>query len=619
MVKTKPVKPKEKKTVVSNKKKDRDQFIKEMDMLRLKQKINEIMKKVSNDKSKIENNNIKYKKNIELINEKYSDNSNIIYQKMFHKYMKEEFTLICASFINKIIINIKRDHLEQYEGKYNFNKLLLSLTKELLLNEFELIILSLYLEYIDISLYLDNFTMEESFLFLCLFVKTLTIKNDEIEPIKSYLNNKYNNLDLNYEKWYNLNEKKLNNKLFNYIEINQRFREYNAPFSVYCGDNYIDYNYVVDRILTMSLPYVDVKKDNNTSVINNINNNSPISTENDINKNNNNKNNDNDINNNYINNNYISNNYINNNYINNNKININLDDYHDCNKKLLHPEPFINIGLKSNINSNKSIKNESTKNSNYNLFNINNNNFIKDKNNKDILNNIPVSVTPNNLLHSLSNMNRYVLGPGTNKMLINPNIIGNINNKSINLTPNDYIDINRTNIIHSTRQIEENFGPKKMNSNLIMNAMPTPSQSSFLFQQKPSLMEINLFNRNNSSHMFEDEGETLKQILRASNDNYFKSSMSFDSPEFPYNSFVNNANNNNINNNPNHNIVEQKCGDNNRRKYNNDIPFRPLNTVINLNTDKKIISQNNFNNIGIDYVKQKEEIRNNESNIIKKN
>ena len=62
MVKTKPIKPKEKRTIVSNKKKDRDQFKKEMDLPLLKQKINEIMKKVSNDKSKIENNNIKYKK-----------------------------------------------------------------------------------------------------------------------------------------------------------------------------------------------------------------------------------------------------------------------------------------------------------------------------------------------------------------------------------------------------------------------------------------------------------------------------------------------------------------------------------------------------------------------------
>ena len=38
MVKIKTIKSKEKRTVVSNKKKERDQFIKEVDMLRLKKK-----------------------------------------------------------------------------------------------------------------------------------------------------------------------------------------------------------------------------------------------------------------------------------------------------------------------------------------------------------------------------------------------------------------------------------------------------------------------------------------------------------------------------------------------------------------------------------------------------
>ena len=46
MVKGRAIKSnKEKKTVVSNKKKERDQFKKEMDMILLKNKIGEIMKK----------------------------------------------------------------------------------------------------------------------------------------------------------------------------------------------------------------------------------------------------------------------------------------------------------------------------------------------------------------------------------------------------------------------------------------------------------------------------------------------------------------------------------------------------------------------------------------------
>jgi len=149
----------------------------------------------------------------------------------------------------------------------------------------------------------------------------------------------------------------------------------------------------------------------------------------------------------------------------------------------------------------------------------------------------------------------------------------------------------------------------------MMNSIQTPSQSSFIFQQKPSLMEINLFNRNNSSRMFDDEGETLKQILRGSSDNYFRSSMSFDSPEYPYNAFVNNGNNNNVNNN----IADQKCGDSSRRKFNNDIPFRPLNTVCNINTGNNILSHNKiiYNNIGIDYGKTID--NNNENNNIDSN
>ena len=597
MVKTKPIKPKEKRTIVSNKKKDRDQFKKEMDMVLLKQKINEIMKKISNDKTKIENNNIKYKKNIELINEKYSDNSNIIYQSMFQKYMKEQFTLICVSFINKIIIDIKRNHLEQYEGKYNFNKIFISLAKDLFLNEFELILLSLYLEYIDITLYLDKFTMEDSLLFLCFLIKKLSVDNNELEIIQSYLNNKYNKFNQNYEGWYKIIEKQLNNKLyFNYLEINKRFKEYNSPINVYCGNNYIDYNYIVDRILTMSLPYVDVKKENNiiNNSNNNINNDSILTELKEKDKTIKKKDIDNEINKNCINNNYI-----NNNYINSDKLNINFDK--NYNKQIIYSEPFIDINPKNKLNLNLSpnIKNESLKNSNYNILNNTENNFPKDNINKNkfLMNNPPTAITPNNLLHSLGNINNYIYGPGNNKMLINSNLINNVNNISsknnIKYPINNFIDINKPNIINSVRPIEEDFGSKKIGSNLIMNAIQAPSQSSFIFNQKPSLMEINLFNRNNSSHIFDEEGEILKQILGNSSENNFRSSMSFENPKYPYYDFVNNGNNNitNIYNNRNTNIIEQKIGDN-KRIYNNDIPFKPLNAINNKNIANNIISQN---------------------------
>ena len=208
MVKGRAIKSnKEKRTIVSNKKKERDQFKKEMDMVLLKKRIGEIIKKISDEKRTIENYNDKYKKNIEIINEKYTDNS--LYQTMFQNYIKNEYTLICISFINKIIINSKNYNLEQYEGKYNFNKIFTDITKELLLSQYELILLSLYLEYINLSLYFHIFGFEESILYLSFFVKKLTLDNEELYPILYHLNKKYENFENNYEKWYKLNENKL--------------------------------------------------------------------------------------------------------------------------------------------------------------------------------------------------------------------------------------------------------------------------------------------------------------------------------------------------------------------------------------------------------------------------
>ena len=594
MAKGRILKNKEKRTIVSNKKKERDQFKKEMDMILLKQKINEIMKKTSDDKSTIKNYNSKYEKNIQLINEKYTDNT--LYQNMFQNYIKNEFTLICVSIINKIVIDINRNHLEQFEGKYNFNKLFIDLAKELLLNEYELILLSLYLEYINISLYFDIFSMEESLLYICFFVKKLTLDDEELEPILHYLNKKYNNFEINYQKWYKVNEKKINSRyFFHYKEVNKRFKEYNTPFNKYCRDNYIDYNYIVDRILTMSLPYADIKKDSNINKSNDINND--------------NKNNDN--------------------YSIGNKNTQNIDN-NDKNKEINSilinklNNNNNNYNIKDNIN-NKNLKlnlNLNNENKNKIKGDINNTNFIPNNNN----NKIYQTITPNILLHSLNN-NKYIINSINDKTLINSNLIKTFNPGQNFICLNDnynYQEINDSNIPNipnQSRQNDQDFIPKKINSNLILNPIQTPSQTSLLFQQKPSLMELTALNKNNNSHIFYDEGDELKQILRNSNDNnYLRSSLSFDSPKYPYGIFLSNNNFTNSNININNNLssknttnnknnfnnininVEQKGYDINKKIHqNNNAAFKPLNIIYNKNFYKNIVNPNiiynNNNNI----------------------
>ena len=636
MAKTKPIKPKEKRTIVSNKKKDRDQFIKEMDMLRLKQKIIEIMKKVSDDKSKIENSNKKYKKTIEIINEKYTDNSSVLYQSNFQNYIKNQFNFLCITFVNKIILDVKRNHLESFEGKYNFNKIFISLTKELLLNEFELILLSLYLEYIDISLFVNTFKLEETLLYLFYFVKKISTNDNQLGVINSYLSKKYQNFSNNFEKWFKLNEKQLNNKLFNYIEINQRFTEYNIPFNIYCGNNYIDYNYIVDRILTMSLPYVDVKKESNNNTTNN-NNNSLLSSNYDKNNNSNNFSSfiSNSVNNNPTGENYSNKDNKNRNF---NVINLEIDENKEYNRQqLIKPETsFTELNdqqINDNLNSVTNSKKEPLNNLSYNSLNKKIkviDNKTNNNNNKFIINSTPGVVTPNHLLHNL-NMNRYMINPdnNNNKILLNQNLIGNIstNKSNIDYYGNNFINLNKPSIN------QEDLIQKKLQNPMLINPLPTPSQSSFIFPQKPSLMEINLFNRNNSSHFFDDEGE-LKQILAGSSENYMRSSISFDNnPKYPYGIYMNPGNNNiniinpNTNNNllnPNQNNNLNSKGNNNilsgvkgcdnfnknNNKYNNnEALFRPLNMICNKNSGN-ILSQNKllYNNQELDYLKSSNNI-----------
>ena len=379
MVKTKPIKPKEKRTIVSNLKKERDQFKKEKDMIKLKQKINELLRKVSDDKNIL--NNKYYQRNNEII---FDNNEHVLYKTMLLNYMNKEFSLKCLSFINIISIKIKNNKLKIYEGKYNFNKIFVSLAKTLFLNEFELVLLSLYLDYSNISFVLDDL-VEESLLFLGFYIKNLTLNNDELKPINSYLNHEYKNFSQNYEKWYKTNEKILNKSKFTLIEINKRFKEYNSPYNSYCSNNFIDFNCIVDRILTMSLPYVNFKKGKNHS---SITEESIISNANEEKKGNisfNITNIDNSINKNET---KINKNSIDNNNLNEMNKKQNFKNHKNIKGK---KDPFIiDINMSSNENDNNNKMNEN-----------------KDVNEGNLPKNKITRFTPNNLLHSLGNTNKF--------------------------------------------------------------------------------------------------------------------------------------------------------------------------------------------------------------------
>ena len=500
-----------KKTVVSNKKKYRDQLTNEVDMLNFKKKIKSLMIQLQEAKKQTQNKI----SNIDVIYTEIPDN---IYQNMFQKYIKNEYTLTCVMLINKIVLDIKRNHLEQYQTKYNFNKLFVSLTKELLFNEYELILLSLYLEYIDISLYLDLFSLEDSLLFLFFFVKRLTITINELEPINSYLIKKYENFSHKFKKWLFINEKKISSKLyFNYIEINQRFKEYTSPFNVYCSDNYIDYNFIVDNILSMSLPYLDIKSNKNEE--SNLKN--PLET-------------------------------------NNISININNQIVTDKNKE--NQGNIIKILNESEISNN--------------VNNINNMKNVNNINNTKNVNNVNKNITPNSLLHSLSNRSNIISDFNMNKNII-------LNNNPDNNMINPYVNINKIPIDGMSLKQQEELKVRKKGSSVLFN--PMPSQNSLLLFGN-SMADMPLFNR---SKFLENEEENLKQMLNRSSDIFFRSSISFDSVKNNMYSGVLGSNSNFVNNN------KESVFNKNKNNYNNT-PFQAINPNIYNNNLNNI--DNNINN-----------------------
>ena len=143
------------KELLSKKRQEPDSPRNDVDMLKIKKKVNEIMSSICNPINNIENDNIDY-----------------LYKSMYRNYLLNEFTSNCLNYVNKIITDVKSNHLKKFQGIFELNKLFISIIKELLMNEFELLLLlSLYLESIDISLYSDIFTFKESLIYLCYFKK----------------------------------------------------------------------------------------------------------------------------------------------------------------------------------------------------------------------------------------------------------------------------------------------------------------------------------------------------------------------------------------------------------------------------------------------------------------
>lgn len=229
-------------------KKEKIKLSKEIDMLKFKQKISNEMANIPI--LKISNCMISHKNLI-------SNNFVEIYSEHYKKYISEEFNTMCIVFINRLISESQTLPLD-VKNSNNVHKIILKNVKELMMNEYEITLLSLLLD--DIGWLNDKFSFEEHLFFCGLSVKKMTLK-EEAKIFINYFSQINKGFIEQFEKWELAQKDKLslNERKYKYNQVYSRFCILKKPYNIYCKTNYIDYNSVVDKILRMSLPYSENK------------------------------------------------------------------------------------------------------------------------------------------------------------------------------------------------------------------------------------------------------------------------------------------------------------------------------------------------------------------------
>ena len=214
------------------------------------------------NKNKIDSNII----SLETLN-KPSSNPLKEYNRLYSKYMTETFNINIIKLINQIIKTSKTLPIE-LNNNYQIQKFLLKSIKELMLNENEIIYLSIFFD--NFGWKNEKLNILESFLITGLSVKKYLNENTEI--IENYLIKNYSGIMKKFSEWVNSQKNFKNNLTISPRIVNERFNELNKNFNTYCKINYIDYNNAVDKILQMSLPYNEGIKIKHSNFNENVNN-----------------------------------------------------------------------------------------------------------------------------------------------------------------------------------------------------------------------------------------------------------------------------------------------------------------------------------------------------------
>ena len=178
------------------------------------------------------------------------------YETLSQHYMNDQYGIKIFSMLIRMIDYAKLPN--EVQLSYPIHTIFLKICRYLLFNEMEICLFSIYLDRLG---WIDpNFEFDDN-----LFIVAILTKMN-ISPYSNVIVNslykEIKGLEQTFKHYVQLKLESLRFDILNTTvrEMNERYELINKPFNAHCKEDFVDYNFCVDQILSMSLPYSDHKK-----------------------------------------------------------------------------------------------------------------------------------------------------------------------------------------------------------------------------------------------------------------------------------------------------------------------------------------------------------------------
>ena len=185
------------------------------------------------------------------------ENSNLYeYNRLYKLFIDNQYNDRLISIINSII-NEPNNSLEFLKNSLPLHKVLAGIVKKFMLTENELVYFSIYLDKLG---WMNEEYEFDTYLQIIAYTVKLYL-NTNTSAITYYLQTTHTEFENIYSNFLKNQESYCESLNITPREVNKKHKELTKPINIYCKQNYLDLNYIVDEVVAMSLPYSETKKE----------------------------------------------------------------------------------------------------------------------------------------------------------------------------------------------------------------------------------------------------------------------------------------------------------------------------------------------------------------------